>query len=162
MSQKEDYTTSEWTLLIRTLLETAGVMMAASPGGIVGETVATYQALNEIAALHQEVALIKSLVASMASLSEEERHALQSQEQGIRGYDEIKRSYLTLLRQARFVLAEKATPDESTAFKKSVLYMAERVANASKEGGFLGIGGTRYTENEQELVKEIESVLGIE
>lgn len=162
MSNKQDYTSSEWAMLIRALLETAGTMMAASPGGIVGETVATYQALNEIAAIHKGIDLVESLVTSMANLSAEERTALQSEEQGIRGYEGVKHSYLALLRQVRFIVAEKATPDESTAFKQSVLYIAERVANASKEGGFLGIGGTRYTENEQALVKEIEGVLGIE
>lgn len=161
MSNKESYSSSEWAMFIRALLETAGTMMAASPGGIVGETVATYQALNEIAAIHKEHELIQTLVVSMANLSAEERNALQNEEQGIRGYDGVKQSYLSLLRQVRFILAEKATPDESLAFKQSVLYIAERVANASKEGGFLGIGGTRFTDNEQALVKEIEGVLGV-
>ena len=162
MSNKEDYTPSEWAMLIRALLETAGTMMAVAPGGIVGETVATYKGLNEVAALHKGIALLDALVGSMANLTDEERAALQSEEQGIRGADEVKRSYLTLLRQVRFVLAEKASPAESTAFRESVLYIAERVANASKEGGFLGIGGTRFTESEQALVKEIQEVLGIE
>jgi hypothetical protein len=162
MSNKQDYTPSEWALLIRSFLETVGVVMAASPGGIVGETVATYKALNALPTLHQGKDLIDALVKSMGDLSKEEQNALQSDTQGIRGYDATKAEYLTLLRQTRFLVAQKATPDEAAAYKQSILYLAEQVATASKEGGFLGIGGTRYTEQEQALVKEIETVLGIE
>jgi hypothetical protein len=42
------------------------------------------------------------------------------------------------------------------------VYIAVRVANASKEGGFLFVGGTRFTEAEQALVAEIQNVLGTE
>lgn len=161
MSQKEDYTSSEWTLLLRSLLETATVVMLASPGGIMGETVALYKAINEAGATNQEVPLVQALLSSMVHLSKEEQADIQSATNGIRPYEEVKSSYLSLLRQCRFIVAEKATPDEGTAYKQVIVHLAERVAHASKEGGFLGFGGTRYTENEQELVAAIQETLGV-
>lgn len=161
MSNRQAYTTDEWALLIRTYLETVGVVMAASPGGIVGETVATYKTLNELPVRYQGNELIEALVKSMGDLTNEERTALQTNEKGIRGYEAVKSGYLALLRQARFLVAQKATPDEVDAYKRSLIYLAEQVANASKEGGFLGFGGTRYTEQEQALVQEMQAVLGV-
>jgi hypothetical protein len=35
------------------------------------------------------------------------------------------------------------------------------VAEASKEGGFLGVGGTRVSEPEQKAIDEIRAVVGI-
>jgi hypothetical protein len=161
MSQKEKYTSSEWILLLRSLLETPTVMMLASPGGIMGETVALYQAINEALTTHQEVPLVQELLQNLVQMSKEEQAEVQSATNGIRPYEEVRSSYLSLLRQSRFIVAEKATPDEGTAYKQVIVHLAERIANASKEGGFLGFGGTRYTENEQALVAAIQETLGV-
>ena len=42
------------------------------------------------------------------------------------------------------------------------MHIAEKVANAAKEGGFLGIGGTRVSEGEIEAFAQIADALGIQ
>ncbi len=161
MSQKDDYTDSEWTTLLRVLLDTPTTVMLASPGGIVGESIAVVQAFGELKQSHADILLIQALITNLLNLNHAETNAVQQREGGVRPFEEVKRDYLATLRRARFIVAEKGTPDEQSAFKASVVYLAEHVAQASKEGGFLGIGSTRYTETEQRLVDDIRGVLGL-
>ena len=56
--------------------------------------------------------------------------------------------------------AEKVTPEVANEYKEWTLAVALKVANAAKEGGFMGFGGTQYSESEQALMGEIEAALG--
>lgn len=55
----------------------------------------------------------------------------------------------------------KATPDEAKAYKEWVVSVAENVAEAAKEGGFLGIDGTQVSEKEKIALDEISKGLGL-
>jgi len=50
---------------------------------------------------------------------------------------------------------------EADGFKSWLLSLSNRVAEAAKEGGFLGIGGTRVSEQEQSALKATAMALGI-
>jgi hypothetical protein len=39
--------------------------------------------------------------------------------------------------------------------------IAQRTAEAAKEGGFLGIGGTRVSENETVAIRDVARALGV-
>ena len=43
-------------------------------------------------------------------------------------------------------------------YKRFVFSLAEEVARAHKEGGFLGIGGTEISEREQAVLDEIAAI----
>ena len=58
-------------------------------------------------------------------------------------------------------LLERKAPHEARAFKTWLLCIAEKVAEASKEGGFLGIGGVRVSEAEKATLAEISRALGL-
>lgn len=58
------------------------------------------------------------------------------------------------------LLAEKATPKEAVEYKEWSMQIAENVAKAAKEGGFLGFGGTRVSEGEKKAFAEIAEALG--
>jgi hypothetical protein len=61
--------------------------------------------------------------------------------QGAKGA-EIKQRAIDALRSAAAVVDQKA-PFDATAYKSWLLQIANSVAEASKEGGFLGFGGGR-------------------
>ncbi len=65
------------------------------------------------------------------------------------------------LREAVGLVDAKATPEESEAYKKFVLTVAEAAANAHKEGGFAGVGGTKVSDEERAALDDIASTLGI-
>lgn len=61
---------------------------------------------------------------------------------------------LTLLR------SKGATDDDINLFKQMMIAVAESVADASKEGGFMGFGGTRVSAAEESILAQIRSELG--
>lgn len=60
------------------------------------------------------------------------------------------------------LLDQKALPDEVLAYKQMLMQVAERAANAAKEGGFLGFGGVKVSEAEQTFLNELSRMLKIQ
>ena len=58
------------------------------------------------------------------------------------------------------ILEATATSEEVDAYKTFVMTVAQAVAGAHKEGGFLGIGGTAVSAAEDEALDEISMSLG--
>ena len=52
------------------------------------------------------------------------------------------------------------SPGELQAYKNTILSVAQASAEASKEGGFLGIGGTLVSKEEQAALDAIRAALG--
>ena len=52
------------------------------------------------------------------------------------------------------------TPTEGAAYGRFLVDLARKVAEASKEGGFLGMGGTRVSEAEQNVIDRIQAAVG--
>ena len=64
------------------------------------------------------------------------------------------------LRQAGALIDSKA-PDDAPAFKGWLREISQHVAEATKEGGFLGVGGVLVSDAEKATLTEISSVLGL-
>jgi hypothetical protein len=72
---------------------------------------------------------------------------------------EIKGKALDGLRQVATLLAAKA-PADAAAFKAWLTQIGQGVAEAAKEGGFLGFGGIQVSEAEKATLAEIATALG--
>jgi hypothetical protein len=55
----------------------------------------------------------------------------------------------------------KSSPAEAAGYAKFLVDVATAVAEASKEGGFLGLGGTRVSAEEKHAIDQIKSVAGL-
>ena len=66
------------------------------------------------------------------------------------------------LQEAVTVVGSKATDQDAEAYKRFVVTVAEAVANANREGGFVGIGGKPVSEKEQAALDTIRSTLGVD
>ena len=64
------------------------------------------------------------------------------------------------LREAVMILQAKTTATETDAYKRFVMTVAQGVASAHKEGGFLGIGGKQVSDAENRALDEISIALG--
>ena len=71
---------------------------------------------------------------------------------------EIKNKCIETLHQAAGILDAKA-PADSAAFKGWLQQISQHVAEAAKEGGFLGVGGVPVSEAEKATLTEISSAL---
>src|SRR4029453_1608819 len=60
----------------------------------------------------------------------------------------FKKTVLDCVKSAANLVARKGSPAEADAYRKMLADVAERAANASTEGGFLGFGGVRVRDKE--------------
>ena len=71
---------------------------------------------------------------------------------------EIKDKCVDTLRQAGALVDAKA-PGDAAAFKGWLRQISQHVAEAAKEGGFLGFGGVRVSDAEKATLTEISTAL---
>ena len=71
---------------------------------------------------------------------------------------EIKAKCIDTLRQVAEVVDAKV-PSDATAFKTWLRQISQHVAEAAKEGGFLGIGGVAVSDAEKATLAEISKAL---
>jgi hypothetical protein len=76
--------------------------------------------------------------------------------------DELLQQVLSDCKKANELLQSKSTPQEAEEFKKWTLDIAESVAKAAKEGGFLIFGGTQISDGEKKLFTDIAEALNVE
>ncbi len=60
------------------------------------------------------------------------------------------------------LLKTKATPEEADQYRQWALSVAENVAKAASEGGFLGFGGEQISDGERAAYSEIAGALGLD
>jgi hypothetical protein len=75
--------------------------------------------------------------------------------------DQIKARAIEAVRRTAAIVDAKADPQEAREFKTWLRSISQEVAEAAKEGGFLGIGGVRVSEAEQAALREISEALGL-
>ena len=122
MTGKADFTEEEWEL-VREGPPTAGMMaLMAESGGSFRESFALAKAYAEARKEHGDNELLDALVAEKPDVK---RYSSS---------EELESQGLGRLRQAVELLEQKASVGEVTAYRKFALDVAERVAEAHKEG----------------------------
>jgi hypothetical protein len=148
MTQKSAFNAEEWSTLVNAPALAATMMIAADRGGTVRESVAAQRAYAE-ARERDNGDLLREILATPAALDPATAP---------RTPDEVHAEALRLLRQAIATLERLATDDEVVEYKRFVYGIAETVARAHREGGFLGIGGTEISPQEQAALDEIAAI----
>ena len=65
---------------------------------------------------------------------------------------------LGIVRAAAAAVKSKS-PADGPSFAETLVALSRQIAEASKEGGFLGIGGTRVSTEEEHAIAEIASAV---
>lgn len=88
-------------------------------------------------------------------------HAIaRLKEKGIDSTEKIRALLLDDSRSVASLLSEKASAEEADQYREWAMAVAENVAKAAHEGGFLGFGGTQVSEGERALFRELADALG--
>ncbi len=145
MTRKADFNAEEWERIVQGPPLAGLRVIAADRGGTLRETVSMAQAYAEARRDHGESALLDEIVATPPQLDPSQLGAPAA----LQGLEEAVR-----------ILESKATPEEVDGYRRFVLGLAERVARAHKEGGFLGLGGKEISHDEQRVLDEIVTSLG--
>ena len=162
MSQKADFSDQEWEMLRDTPhLVAIAVAMAGGSGlfGSLKEAIAPAKTIVEASqgnnTLLREICNREEMKSAQSSLREQ----FKSTEFGTLR-DSLRAAAIKKVKSAMDLLKQKAGDEDRKAYQDFVTKIANGVAEAAKEGGFLGFGGERVSENEQALLKDLSTALG--
>jgi hypothetical protein len=148
MTAKADFTEEEWKTILEAPPSAGLVVIVSDRGGSIRETFSMAKAYTEARQQHGESELLDDVVAAKPEM---DRSRAGSPE-------ELKQHNLDNIRQAITLLKTKGTEEEVEEYRKFVAGLAERVAEARKEG-FLGLSGERVSDAERAAIAEIEGAL---
>ena len=162
MANKQSFTPEEWTKILESVMLAGMAVSAAEPSGLWGllkEGVASSSALAAAKSDSGSSELIKAVVAEYETSEGRSsvQEALRKRFAGAKPADVVQRS-LENLREASAILAAKA-PGDAPGFKAWLNSISEKVAEASSEGGFLGIGGVKVSDKERATLADISKAL---
>jgi hypothetical protein len=163
MATKANFTPDEWKAILGSPMLAGMAVTLAEPSGLWGtmkEGMASGYAVLEAKRDAGASELAKALVADMET-SEGRSAAQDGLKAQLTGKSpaKIKQQAIANLTRVGQILDAKA-PADAPAFKAWLRHVAEKVAEASTEGGFLGFGGVRVTDAEKASIAEVAQALG--
>jgi hypothetical protein len=164
MASKASFTADEWKQLLESPMLSAMAVTAAEPSGLFGVVKEGFAASGALASAKTDAAsneLIKAVVMDFETSEGRTvaRDGLKDRLAGSKPAD-IKTKAIDSLRQVSALLDRKA-PEDAAPFRTWLTDIARRVAEASKEGGFLGFGGVQVSDAEKATLSEISAALRI-
>ena len=155
MSKQSDYTAEEWKTISSAPLMAGLLVTVSDLSGPIGTT-------------KEAIAVIRGVVDTAAATSNE---LIKSVAEGIKlkggrpdlpdlpnDRDSVRTALIDSCKQAVAVVEQKS-PAEAEEYKQWLTSLAQKTAEASKEGGFLGIGGVKISDEESAAVNDLTSAL---
>lgn len=149
MTGKADYTAEEWKLLGEAPTSAGMLVMQADRGGVIRESFSMAKAYTDARKEHGASQFLDDLVSEKPEV---DRTRFKSE-------DELRSNLLQHIRDAIALLDEKAAPEEVEEYRRFVMAVANRVADAHREG-FMGMSGERVSDAERTAVAEIAEAAG--
>lgn len=173
MSIKEQFNDDEWFLLSSTPALIGAAMSAAESSGVIGtikELTASMRASVDGLKDYPDSELINALLDKAQNWDEakerlsdyRQRIRERMETEGVRSAEALRQRMLDDVAQCVAMVEQRCSAADATHYKEWSLKIANACAMAAKEGGFLGIGGTRLSDGEQLLLAEIEKALGVQ
>jgi hypothetical protein len=170
MSFKERCTQSEQELLATTPILIGSAMAFAESSGLgtVKELFASAKTYIGGLKAYPDNEIIQGVLPNLEDREQakaqakavRERAIARLKEKGIDSPEKIRALLLDDSRSVASLLTEKASAEEAAQYREWALAVAENVAKAAHEGGFLGFGGTQVSEGERKLFGELADALG--
>ena len=163
MANKQNFKADEWTKILESTMLAGMAVSAAEPSGLWGALKEAFASSSALAAAKTDVGsneLIKAVVADFETKEGRAavQEALRQHLAGAKPADAVQRS-LANLREVSTILNSKA-PQDAAGFKAWLQAISKNVAEASSEGGFLGIGGVQVSDTEKATLADISKALG--
>jgi hypothetical protein len=144
MTTKAAFSPEEWKVLLEAPPAAGMIVITASHGGTFRETVAMSKAYAEARAEHGDSELLDEIVAAKPKMDHTRYHSP----------GELRDSGLGHLRDAVALLRDKATSEECEDYRRFILSVANKVANAHKEAG------QSVSPAEAQAINQISAALG--
>ncbi len=168
MTERAAYSEEEWAQLMAAPVAVIAAVIGISPGGpvaIMQEVGAAVRWFEQTAAQRSENPLFAAMLLHL-------KESFDAFSTGKGKADEVKvdlfelgrdpaRS-VELCRTTAALLERKAPPELSAEVRNWLLDLAVAVAEAAREGGFMGIGGEQVNAKERTMIAELAAALGLD
>jgi hypothetical protein len=149
MTGKSDFKADEWDQVLDGP-PSAGVLVAtAQRGGTFRESFSIAKAYVEARKQHGESQLLDEIAATKPQIDHTRFHSAE----------ELQQAMLAKIRDGVAAVEAKGTPEEVEEYRRFIVGLAERVADAHREG-FLGLSGERVSDAEKEAIGKIQAAAG--
>lgn len=162
MVAKTDFTAEEWKRLRDTPHLVAAAVMLAGRNGLVGgfqEALAGGKQIYKISEsgdpLFKALASPEEAKEAQAALRE-----MVSFKEAAAAPGKLREAALRSIAESTQILESKGLSSQATALRRWCEDIAEAVAKAAKEGGFLGFGGVEVSDEERKLLADLRAVTG--
>lgn len=176
MFTRESFSVEEWAQILSAPSAIGAMVITADPSGpfgLIGEFRAIMNSMkayvDQHAADNSLMAVIQEYVSTKPSEEEEAQLKQWAQTQQDeadankpQSPEEMQaRIHATVVTALEMLRGKGATDDDILSFKQMMFSVAEATANASKEGGFLGMGGVLVSDKEASVLAQIKAELGV-
>ena len=144
MSGRQDFEPEEWKLVSEGPPSAGMIVITADRGGTLRESFSMAKAYTEARQQHGSSQLLDEIVSAKPEV-DRSRHASAV---------DLRTDFLQHIRDAVALLERKASPEEVEDYRRFVLTVANRVAEAHKEGG------ESVSDAERQAISEITEALG--
>ena len=164
MAGKNDFTAEEWKTLLESPMMAGIAVTAADPSGLWGSLKESMASARTImGAAHDSTAaeLVRAIASDYETADGRSvaREGLRAELSGKRPAEIVTKA-LSAIKKAAELIDAKA-PGDAASYKTWLQHIAQAVAEASKEGGFLGFGGTEVSEAEKATLAHIKESIGL-
>jgi hypothetical protein len=153
MASKSDFTPEEWKTIVAAAPMVGLAVTCASPNGpwgVMKEMLSMGMAMAEMLQKGGSNPLIAELTADLKA-----RQTKPEPPAGIKDPEQGKELALNHVRAVNALLNRKVKREEADEFKKWLMAVGHRVAEASNEGGIFGFGGERVSDAEKAVLRQI-------
>jgi hypothetical protein len=164
MTNKQNFKPDEWTKILESTMLAGMAVSAAEPSGLWGSVKEAFASSSALAAAKSNAGsseLIKAVVADFETKEGRSavQEALRQHLAGVAKPAEVVQRSLANLKEVSSILNAKA-PQDAAGFKAWLQAISQNVAEASSEGGFLGVGGVKVSDAEKATLADISKALG--
>jgi hypothetical protein len=164
MTTRADFTSEQWQAIRSAPQLVALATAAAGNSGLFGSLSEGMALASQMAeAVRGDQPLLKELFGKeeIRVTQEEIRSMVKGVTDKTALNARLQESAAASIRSAMAALSGKGAGGDLDAYRRLLGGIAEKVANASKEGSFLGFGGERVSEGERAFIGKLDQLLGV-
>jgi hypothetical protein len=175
MFNRDSFTVEEWGQIISAPAAVGALVVTADPSGpigLIGEFRTIMNSMKDYVEANSAGSPLLAAIKEYMSTKPSEEEEAQLKEWANAQQEELKanrpqtpeelqtRIHANIDAALTMLQSKGVTESDLTHFKSMMVDVAENVANASKEGGFLGFGGVQVSEREESVLEQIRTELG--
>lgn len=161
MSDRTAFSDEEWARVLQSVTLAGIAVTAASPSGLWGLIKESFAAGSVLAHARTDAGTCALARAVVDDLQTSEGRSKVRQGIEVQAGDEAATIQARAVEALGRVgaLVDARAPDDAPAFKAWLRGISQRVAEAAKEGGFLGFGGEQVSDAERRALADISAAL---